>query len=168
MQTLESEVTQLLTARVPAQRRVSVVHGDFRVDNCILAAQDLGLVVAVVDWELSTIGDPTADVAMMAAYRHPAFDLIVEAPSAWASARLPIPDALAAAYEAVAGHSLADWPFHLALAHYKVAVIAAGIAHRARRGSGGGAGFDTAAAAVAPYLEAALACLLRSGPVRNQ
>ena len=112
---------------------------------------------AVVDWELSTIGDPVADVAMMCAYRHPPFDLVIGAPSAWTSERLLDPrTALAAGYEAAGGVRLDDWEFHLALALFKIAVIAAGIDHRRRAGAGAGPGFDTAGDAVEPYLELAL------------
>ena len=108
---------------------------------------------AVIDWELSTIGDPVADVAMMCAYRHPPFDLVMGAPSAWTSAAAPPAPELAAGYEAAGGVPLDDWEFHLALACFKVAVIAAGIDHRRRAGAGAGPGFDTAGDAVAPYLE---------------
>ena len=65
----------------------------------------------------------------MLAYRDPAFDLIVGEPSAWTSSRLPDPAGLAAAYEAAGGVPLVDLDLRLALAHYKIAVIAAGIAH---------------------------------------
>lgn len=112
-----------------------------------------------MDWELSTIGDPVADVAMMCAYRHPAFDQIVGVPSAWTSDRLPDVGALAEAYEAAGGVPPVDWDFHLALAYFKVAAIAAGIDHRYRSGMGSGPGFDSAGAAVAPYLIAGLDAL---------
>ena len=149
-------VSSRLAELVPPQRATSIVHGDFRIDNTILAPGEsapAGLgIAAVVDWELSTIGDPVADVATMCAYRDVAFDLIVGAPSAWASPRLPSVDTLAGLYERSAGGRLDGWEFHLALAYFKVAVIAAGIEHRRAQGSGHGAGFDTAGQAVEPYL----------------
>lgn len=49
-----------LAATVPSQTRTSIVHGDYRIDNMIFAA-DQPRVVAVLDWELSTLGDPLAD-----------------------------------------------------------------------------------------------------------
>jgi len=49
-----------LPATLPEQDRTSVVHGDFRIDNLIFAA-DEARVAAVLDWELSTLGDPLAD-----------------------------------------------------------------------------------------------------------
>jgi aminoglycoside phosphotransferase (APT) family kinase protein len=92
---------------------------------------------------------------MMCAYRQRPFDLVVGSPSAWTSDRLPGIDALAAGYESAGGASLVDWEGHLALACFKVAVIAAGIDHRRRAGAGAGAGFDTSGEAVGPFLELA-------------
>ena len=143
--------------RIPLQQATSVIHGDYRIDNTILDIPTPGSascrVAAVVDWELSTLGDPVADVAMMCAYRHTAFDLIVGEPSAWASKLLPGPINLAEKYEAAGGVPLGNWEFHLALAYFKIAVIAAGIAYRAQSGSGSGPGFETAAESVWLYLQ---------------
>src|SRR5437016_4514728 len=57
---------QRLACRVPPQRRTSVVHGDYRLENCILNPD--GTVRAVIDWELCTLGDPLADLGWFAAY----------------------------------------------------------------------------------------------------
>jgi aminoglycoside phosphotransferase (APT) family kinase protein len=54
-----------LPATLPEQTRTSVVHGDYRIDNMIFAA-DAPRVVAVLDWELSTLGDPLADFTYVA------------------------------------------------------------------------------------------------------
>ncbi|MFE6509445.1 phosphotransferase family protein [Nocardioides sp. NPDC057767] len=158
LEPLASEVVDKLTAAIPEQRDVAIVHGDYRIDNTLLAPAGISradTVAAVVDWELSTIGDPVADVAMMCAYRHEPFNLVVGAPSAWTSPRLPAARDLAAGYERLGGVVLENWEFHEALACFKVAVISAGIDHRRRAGSGSGPGFDTAGQAVEPYLELA-------------
>ena len=149
-----AKLSARLAAAAPTRQSVGIVHGDFRIDNTLLDLDGSPSVAAVLDWELSTIGDPVADVAMMCAYRHPAFDLIVGAPSAWTSDRLPSADDLAAAYEAAGGVALTDWEFHLALAYFKIGVIAAGIDHRRLVGSGAGPGFDTAGLAVAQFFAA--------------
>ncbi|WP_109508538.1 phosphotransferase family protein [Nocardioides speluncae] len=160
---LANEVVCVLERDLPSQRRTSIVHGDYRIDNTIIAGSGTATrVAAVVDWELSTIGDPVADVAMMCAYREPAFDLIMGAPSAWTSNRLPEPDSLAEQYAVASGHDLEHWSFHRALACFKVAVIAAGIDHRRRAGSGSGAGFDTAGESVPQFLEIAHQIAARS------
>jgi aminoglycoside phosphotransferase (APT) family kinase protein len=158
---LASRLSTRLGAAIPEQRSVGIVHGDYRIDNTLLRLDlDSGpRIAAVVDWELSTIGDPVADVAMMCAYRHPVLDLILGAPSAWTSPQLPDPAALATAYEAAGGVTLADWGFHLALAYFKIAVIAAGIDHRVREGAAYGPGFDTSGESVATYLELGLESL---------
>jgi aminoglycoside phosphotransferase (APT) family kinase protein len=54
-----------LPATTPAQTRTSIIHGDYRIDNIIFAA-DAPKVSAVLDWELSTLGDPLADFAYLA------------------------------------------------------------------------------------------------------
>lgn len=60
------ELGSKLEATAPTQKRVSIVHGDYRLDNAILA-QD-GAVRAVLDWELWTLGDPMADLGTTIAY----------------------------------------------------------------------------------------------------
>lgn len=148
-----------LRRRIPDQPHTSIVHGDYRGDNALVDVTDGGRVTAVVDWELSTIGDPVADVAMMTAYRHPALDLILGFPSAWTSDRLPDSAALAAGYERAGGVPLDHWEFHRALAFFKLAVISAGIDHRHRAGGTSGDGFATAGAAVGILLEEGLSAL---------
>lgn len=146
--------------RLPEQVSTGIVHGDYRLDNTLVAVTDDDVrVEAVVDWELSTIGDPVADVAQMCVYRDPSFDLVIGEPCAWTSDRLPDVDGLAAAYEKAGGVALRDLDEHLALAYYKIAVISAGIDHRYRAGAAHGSGFDTAGQAVPLLLEAGLARL---------
>ena len=161
---LAADLVARLGDALPEQKAVAIVHGDYRIDNTLLRVGDGDgdgdvEVAAIVDWELSTVGDPVADVAMMAVYRDPAFDLVIGEPCAWTSARLPDAAGLAAAYENAGGAELVDLERHLALAHLKLAVIAAGIDHRYRAGAATGAGFDTAGQAVAPLLEGGLAWL---------
>ena len=150
---------------LPTQHATGIVHGDYRLDNTLVQVatdgpdgpDDRVSVAAVVDWELSTIGDPVADVAMMCVYRDPAFDLIIGSPTAWTSERMPDPEGLAASYEQAGGVALRDFDAHLALGYFKLAVIAAGIDHRFRAGATHGEGFDTAGESVGPLLEAGLA-----------
>ena len=57
-----------LTATVPAQRAAAIVHGDYRLDNTVLHPTRPGEIVAVLDWEMSTLGDPLADLGALLAY----------------------------------------------------------------------------------------------------
>ena len=94
-----------LQQAIPQQSRTSIVHGDYRIDNTILDADDPTRVRAVVDWELSTLGDPLSDAALMCVYRDPALDLIVNAQAAWTSPLLPTADELADRYSLVVRHT---------------------------------------------------------------
>jgi aminoglycoside phosphotransferase (APT) family kinase protein len=151
-----------LAERVPASSGATIVHGDYRIDNVMLDRQDPTRVRAVVDWELSTLGDPLTDVALMGVYRHPAFDVVLGLPAAWTSPRLPSADAMAEMYARKAGRDLGDWAFYQALAYLKLAVIAEGIAHRAHAGAGSGRDAGRAAEAVPELLAAGIAALGRS------
>ena len=122
-----------LAETVPSHSRSAIVHGDYRIDNTILDAEDATKVAAVLDWEMSTLGDPLSDAALMCVYRHPTFHL-VHADAAWASDLIPDPDALAEKYSRAAGEDLHDWDFYMALAYFKLAIIGAGIAYRSRMG----------------------------------
>jgi aminoglycoside phosphotransferase (APT) family kinase protein len=94
---------------------------------------------AVLDWEMSTLGDPLSDAALMCVYRHPMFDM-VHADAAWSSPQIPSADELAQKYSLAADLPLAHWEFYMALAYFKLAIIAAGIQFRDRMGSGAAGG----------------------------
>ena len=142
---------------LPPQSRSSIVHGDYRIDNTMLDATDAKTVRAVLDWEMSTLGDPLSDAALMCVYRSPMFDL-VHVNAAWSSPLMPSADELAQRYSQASGQPLAHWDFYLALAYFKVAIIAAGIHYRARQGSGA-ADAHQVGEAVAPLLAAGLEAL---------
>lgn len=148
-----------LADAVPPTSAASIVHGDFRIDNTILDSDDVTIVRAVVDWEMSTLGDPLTDVALMCVYREPAFDLVLGLNGAWTSPRLPTPDALAQMYAQASGRDLTGWSFYLALAYFKVGVIGEGITHRALHGSDVGSGALRAAQATPEFIAAGLRAL---------
>ena len=142
---------------LPPQSRSSIVHGDYRIDNTMLDATDAKTVRAVLDWEMSTLGDPLSDAALMCVYRSRMFDL-VHVNAAWSSPLMPSADELAQRYSQASGQPLAHWDFYLALAYFKVAIIAAGIHYRARQGSGA-ADAHQVGEAVAQLLAAGLEAL---------
>lgn len=139
---------------LPPQTRSSIVHGDYRIDNTMLDAEDATKVRAVLDWEMSTLGDPLSDAALMCVYRHPMFDM-VHANAAWSSPQIPSADQLAQKYSVAAGLPLDHWEFYMALAYFKLAIIAAGIQFRDRMGGATEYG-DKVGEAVAPLVAAGL------------
>jgi len=141
---LVEEVYRLLADRVPAQHGAAIVHGDYRIDNTILSAQ--GRVLAVLDWELCTLGDPLADVGTLMAYwaGHPAqrsATPIIAQAAATALPGFPSRSELAGRYAARSGRDLTDLGFYVAFAHWKLACILEGVYVRyAARAMGTGRG----------------------------
>jgi aminoglycoside phosphotransferase (APT) family kinase protein len=121
-----------LAQAIPPQSRTSIVHGDYRIDNTIIDSDDPTVVRAVLDWEMSTLGDPLSDAALMCIYRDPSMDQVVNFEAAWASPQIPPADELAHMYSMASGQRLAHWPFYMSLAYFKLAIIAAGIDYRHR------------------------------------
>ncbi|MBJ7350871.1 MAG: phosphotransferase family protein [Rhodococcus sp.] len=151
-----------LEAAVPTGSAASIVHGDFRVDNTILDAEDVSSVAAVVDWEMSTLGDPLTDVALMCVYRQPVFDAVLGADAAWTSDRYPSAADLVQQYAVRSGRQVDNWGFYVALANFKLGVIGEGITHRALSGSDTGAGARNAAEATGEFIAAGLRALSES------
>ncbi len=148
-----------LSQALPPESAASIVHGDFRIDNTILDRADPARIRAVVDWEMSTLGDPLTDAALMCVYRAPIFDLVLGSRAAWTSHRMPAPDDLAQAYATASGRDLAHWGFYLALANFKLGVIGEGITHRALHGSDAGSAAERAAEATPEFMAAGLRAL---------
>lgn len=144
-----------LEERLPAEGAATIVHGDYRVDNTLLTPR-ADRVLAVVDWEMSTLGDPLADVATMCAYQHPDFDHLAGEPAACTSPRWPRAERIAEDYARASGRDLGDFDFYRALAFLKLAVVAEGIDARFRAGVGQGPGFATSGLAVPALVAAGL------------
>jgi aminoglycoside phosphotransferase (APT) family kinase protein len=62
------ELVARLTDRLPAEGEATLVHGDFRLDNLLVAVAPRPRIMAVVDWEMATIGDPLADLGLTLVY----------------------------------------------------------------------------------------------------
>jgi aminoglycoside phosphotransferase (APT) family kinase protein len=134
---LLDEVHRRLTASVPAQAGPArIVHGDYRLDNVILSPA--GRVLAVLDWELCTLGDPLADVGLLLVYWAEPGDAappLGAAPTAMPG--FPSRAELAAAYAAGSGRDLARLDYYLAFASWKLAVILEGVVARHATGAYG-------------------------------
>ncbi|MFC5997026.1 phosphotransferase family protein [Pseudonocardia hispaniensis] len=131
-----------LAERVPASPQASIVHGDFRLDNCMMDMRDPSRVRAVLDWELSTVGDPLTDLALLLFYwQEPGEPGLRLTPTVTALSGFPNRQQLAARYAQRLGVDLTDLSFHEALAHFKCAVITQGVAARVRAGTMAGQEF---------------------------
>ncbi|PYE14365.1 aminoglycoside phosphotransferase (APT) family kinase protein [Williamsia limnetica] len=132
--------TALMTQR-PAETEVTLVHGDFKMGNCIFA--DDGSIAAVLDWELATLGSPLADVGWLVASWRPPGDTeprILQAPSTVEG--FPGVDEILSAYQKATGRELADLPYFVGLAEWKWACISVGIHRRYRQELMGAATVD--------------------------
>jgi aminoglycoside phosphotransferase (APT) family kinase protein len=137
-----AELTRLaaaLAASVPRTQRDAVVHGDYRIDNCLFDAADPGRVNAVLDWELSTLGDPLADVGLLLVYwhqerEHPVWRAAQHLPAPTRLPGFPTRREIVDAYAAGSGLDLEPLPWYVAFGAFKLAVVLAGILARARAG----------------------------------
>lgn len=130
------ELHDHLAARVPEQSTTGIVHGDYRLDNCIVSSD--GTVRAVLDWELCTLGDVLADVAMLLTYwSEPGEDTqaLDNAPTAVEGfyTRTELIDA----YAAASGRSLDRIDFYLAWGAWRLACILIGVQARYLAGAMG-------------------------------
>jgi aminoglycoside phosphotransferase (APT) family kinase protein len=133
---LIEDVHRRLEARIPEQRETTLVHGDYRLDNMILA--DSGEVAAVVDWELCTLGDPLADLGMLMVYWSQPGDeqtALFDPPTM--AAGFPLRDELIARYAGRSGRDLSELDFFVALASWKLAIILEGVYSRFAAGQYG-------------------------------
>lgn len=144
-----AELGARLAEHVPPSPRAALVHGDYRLDNVILAPAEAGRILAVLDWEMATIGDPLTDLGLFYLYWE-----------GWAGLDNPIAATpgeidgypsfaeLADRYRRAGGADLDHFAWYQGFAVYKFAVICEGIHYRHVNGLTVGAGFDTIGAMV--------------------
>jgi aminoglycoside phosphotransferase (APT) family kinase protein len=131
------EVRAWLAAHLPESARATVVHGDFRLGNVIFAPLAPARLVAVLDWEMATIGDPLADIGYLTALWSggdaPATGLDLSPVTR--EEGFPTRAELVARYEERSGRSMTDLDWYQALALWKAAIFMEGNYRRAVAGS---------------------------------
>jgi aminoglycoside phosphotransferase (APT) family kinase protein len=159
---LVDEMHELLAARVPDQVGATIVHGDYRLDNTMLA--DDGGCRAVLDWELCTLGDPLADVGLLMVYwPEPGDDDPALGLTPTTLPGFPSRAEMRARYGDRSGRDLSALDFYVAFGYWKLACIVQGVHARYAGGAMGGdrSGVDAFSGQVRRLAEAAKAAVDR-------
>ncbi|HEY3144221.1 MAG TPA: phosphotransferase family protein [Acidimicrobiales bacterium] len=137
------EVHEALAAGIPEQGPAAIVHGDYRLDNCLVAPD--GAISAVLDWELCTLGDPMADLGLLLVYWAEADDQVAAlGDSATLLDGFPSRAELIERYASASGRDAARDPsrvnYYMAFGYWKLACILEGVFARYQAGAMGQAG----------------------------
>lgn len=133
------ELHQHLLKTVPVQQACGLVHGDYRFDNTVLGPDHQ--VLAVLDWELCTLGDPVADFCWSALYwTNPEEETDFGSPSPTRHPAFPRREEAIQIYAERSGFDLSQLGYYRAFSWWKMACLLEGVAARLRAGAGGGAG----------------------------
>ena len=158
-------LVEWLPANIPdAGEKSRVIHGDFRCDNMIFHPTE-PRVVAVLDWELSTLGHPLADFTYhLMVYRMPEGVSTGLAGKDLAALNIPSEDEYVAAYCRRTGRDgIPDLDFYMAFNMFRLAAIVHGIKGRLVRGTAASAHADRMAASLEPLADLAWAQAVRAG-----
>jgi aminoglycoside phosphotransferase (APT) family kinase protein len=120
------EVTRLLRATIPVSHRVAVVHGDYKLDNVLFARPGPPTLVAILDWEMATLGDPLADLGYLTGtWIDPGEgpDRLLGLGAVTAQPGFSSRRELAARYADRSGLPLGDLAWYQALALWKLAIL---------------------------------------------
>jgi aminoglycoside phosphotransferase (APT) family kinase protein len=153
------ELFRELAATLPVSGRPAIVHGDYRLDNVIVAADDR--VAAVLDWEMATVGDPLTDLGLLVVYWDGMSHVPTRALTTAVSPDVGFPTG-AALMDRYARHRSIDLSrlnWYVAFGFIKLAVISEGIYFRYQAGQTVGAGFEQMGDIVKPLVELGHAAL---------
>nr|WP_241032247.1 phosphotransferase family protein [Rhodococcus pseudokoreensis] len=151
------ELQARLAASVPESRYPGIVHGDFKIDNLMVAADDPTHILGVLDWEMSTLGDTLTDLGILCSFwdQQGEFHNPITA-GATALPGFPSRDELVHAYVQARGIDVPDIDWYLVFADFKIAVILEGIHARHTQGHTAGDDFTGIGDMVGPLLNRAL------------
>ena len=130
-------VARWLSEHIPASGKPSLIHNDYKYDNLVLDPLDLSRILAVLDWEMATIGDPLADLGTTLAYWFEAGDPAEVLSLGIGLTSLPgnlTRDGLIERYAEKSGRDVSGILFYYAQAVFKVAVIAQQLHYRWKQG----------------------------------
>ena len=135
------ELQAYLNAHIPEQGPARVVHGDYGVHNCLIGKD--AKIAAVLDWEISTLGDPLADLAYaMNQWALPGDPMPGRDEAATALPGFPSREAMAARYAERTGRDLSELSYYSAFNWCKTAMIIHGVYARYREGKKDTTGVD--------------------------
>ncbi|GGY48475.1 phosphotransferase family protein [Streptomyces xanthochromogenes] len=151
------ELHAALGRALPVSPAPTVVHGDYRLDNVLIGDDDR--IKAVLDWEMSTLGDPLTDLGLLVMYS--AKLEVADSPvsTTAGAAGHPSPAELIERYAAGSGRDTSAISWYTAFAWFKLAVILEGIHYRYTLGQTVGAGFDRIGELVPVFIEHGLTTL---------
>lgn len=128
------QLEEWLAANIPVNGETTIVHNDFKLNNMVLDEQDPGIATGVLDWELSTIGDPLSDVGSTLAYWGQEDDAdmginIISSQPGFYSRKEFVDE-----YARQSGRDVSDINYYLAFGFYKLAGILQQIYYRWKNG----------------------------------
>jgi aminoglycoside phosphotransferase (APT) family kinase protein len=129
-------VVELLRENKPEQHHTGIVHGDYRLGNCMVS-RETGAVVGVLDWELCTLGDLMADVGYLLVYYTDATQEWSRANDPSGAGGFPTRQSLLDRYAAGSGRDISGVAYYEAFSCWRLACIAEGVLARYKSGAMG-------------------------------
>ena len=151
------ELHATLGRHLPVSPAPTIVHGDYRLDNVLIGPDDT--IRAVLDWEMSTLGDPLTDLGLLVMYSTSLGMADSPVSTTAEAAGHPSPAELIERYAARSGRDVTAVSWYTAFAWFKLAVILEGIHYRYTLGQTVGRGFDRIGDLVPVFIEHGLTTL---------
>ena len=130
-------IADWMTQHIPAAQGAALIHNDYKYDNAVLAADDIAKIVGLLDWEMSTIGDPLTDLGTTLAYWIDTDDPDDLQAIRWGPTNAPgsfTRSQIVDRYAQKTGRDVLNIAFYLTFARFKLAVIVQQIYFRFHQG----------------------------------